>query len=96
MALIAAAAFFLSTGGKQPNIARPPRGGLPPYVRVESRGLDGEPFMPEGYGMTRDWPRFQRIRRRTDERELAVANLRSYQLSETQPAHAFEGIRSRV
>jgi hypothetical protein len=32
-------------------------------VRVESRWLDGEPFMPEGYGMTRDWGRCQRIRR---------------------------------
>jgi hypothetical protein len=27
------------------------------YVRVESRWLEGEPFMPEGYGMTRDWAR---------------------------------------
>jgi 2-polyprenyl-3-methyl-5-hydroxy-6-metoxy-1,4-benzoquinol methylase len=29
-------------------------GGLPPYVRVESRWLDGEPFMPPEHAMTCD------------------------------------------
>jgi hypothetical protein len=42
-------------------------GGLPPYVRVESRWLDGEPFMPPEYAMTCDWVRCQRIRRSVDQ-----------------------------
>jgi hypothetical protein len=41
----------------------PLRGGLPPYARIESRWLDGEPFMPPEYAMTRNWVICQRIRR---------------------------------